>query len=259
VTQIRGFAELIYGLFICLLILTYTVYLREKTLRFYSNITKAANKELKRINELLTEMMPKHVFETLREQNTVTEKIKNATILYADIVGFTQWSSSKTPGQVVNMLSDLFTQFDMKCKEHQVYKVHTIGDCYVAMGYLEADNRDFKQECKNLIYFALDLVKIIQEVNLERGIELNMRIGVHTGDIIGGITGTSIVRYDIYGVDVLIANKMESSGQPGKVKVSQETFDVLSKNFNGGFKFVEDKVIEVAGKKIKTYFVELNN
>jgi phospholipid-translocating ATPase len=259
VTRISGFAEMIYGLFVCLLILTYSVYLREKTLRFYSNITKAANKELKRINELLTEMMPKHVFETLREQNTVTEKISNATILYADIVGFTQWSSSKTPGEVVNMLSDLFTQFDMKCKEHQVYKVHTIGDCYVAMGYLQSHNRNYQEECKNLIFFALDLVKIIQEVNLERGIELNMRIGVHTGDIIGGITGTSIVRYDIYGIDVLIANKMESSGIPGKVKISQKTFELLEYRFPGMFLFEEDKIVEVAGKQIRTYFVNLNN
>lgn len=255
VTQLHGFPERIYGLITFLVLLLYTVYLKEKTLRFYSNITKAANKELERINELLTEMMPKHVFELLREQNSVTENINNVTILYADIVGFTLWSSNKLPEEVVNMLSDLFTRFDMKCKEHNVYKVHTIGDCYVAMGYLQSNDRNVNEECNNLANFALDLVQVIQEVNQEKKIDLNMRIGVHTGNIIGGITGTSIVRYDIYGTDVLIANKMESSGTVGKVKISQATYNILSQHYHKNFTFEQDKIVNCCGKEIQTYFV----
>lgn len=255
VTQIEGFAERVYGLIAFLLVLLYSVYLREKTLRFYSNITKAANRELKKINELLTEMMPKHVFEKLREQDTVTENINDVTILYADIVGFTFWASKKSPGETVNMLSDLFTRFDMECKNKQVYKVHTIGDCYVAMGYLESSSRDIYEECKNIVEFALDLVQIIQEVNSEKKSDLNMRIGVHTGNIIGGITGTSIVRYDIYGIDVLIANKMESTGEKGKVQISQATYELLSEKFSEIFVFEPHKKQEFYGKHIESYFV----
>ena len=208
-------------------------------------------------------MMPKHVFEILKEQNSVTEKINNVSILYADIVGFTLWSSDKTPQQVVDMLSKLFTEFDRKCKKRKVYKVHTIGDCYVAMGYRDTGNRNPTEECLQMALFALDLVKIIRKVNDKEGIDprLDMRIGLHTGDIIGGITGTSIVRYDIYGIDVIIANKMESTGTAGRVKISQNTMKILMDNYPDRFLFkldTEKPPVDIDKQKIHSYYLETN-
>ena len=263
VIQFSGFSIQIIADTVCFIIILYTIHNRESGLRYYSVVTVAARKELKKTKELLEEMMPKHVFEILKEQNSVTERINNVSILYADIVGFTLWSSNKTPQQVVDMLSKLFTEFDRKCKKRKVYKVHTIGDCYVAMGYRDNGTRNTIKECLQMALFALDLVKIIRKVNDLEAIEpsLNMRIGLHTGDIIGGITGTSIVRYDIYGIDVIIANKMESTGSPGMVKISEDFMKILMENYDDRFIFkldTEKPPVEIDRRKIHSYYLEVN-
>jgi phospholipid-translocating ATPase len=160
-------------------------------------------------------MMPKHVYENIKAEKNVPDRLENNTMIYADIVGFTNWSSNKTPQQVVDMLSKLFERFDRLCEKYSVYKVHTIGDCYVIMshkGDRNSEKRDYKKECLAMVKVALAMVRIIREVNELHGIALDMRIGIHTGEVIAGITGTNIVRYDIYGPDQLIANKMESGG-----------------------------------------------
>lgn len=241
-----------------LITLIFTMYSREERLRSYYIIKSSAEKELAKTDELISKMMPKNVLEKLKEQNHVTEYINGVSILYADIAGFTQWSSNKLSNEVVGMLSNLFTEFDHKCTEFDVYKVHTIGDCYVALGYTGAKVRNEATECYNLARFALALVKSIEDVNTKNKISLGMRIGLHTGDIIGGIAGTNIVRYDIYGTDVLIANKMESSGKIGKVHISQSTKNLLETFYPSEFIFIEGEEVEapITGLKISTYFIE---
>jgi len=108
------------------------------------------------------------------------------------------------------MLSKLFTRFDKLCVKNDIYKVYTIGDCYVALGFIDASARDPGKEAIKVIKMAVSMIDLVKEVGKEVNFTgLNMRIGIHTGKFIGGIIGTDIVRYDIYGQDVLIANKME--------------------------------------------------
>ena len=206
----------------------FTLYSWEKYIRTQHNISYMTNKELDKTESLLTQMIPKHVYDHLKDENTVTDYFFQVTIIYADIVGFTPWSSGKEAREIVNMLSNLFTKFDKSSLKNKIYKVHTIGDCYVAMGYHGGVNRNPGQECVNMINFAYSMIKIIKKVQRVHK-ELNMRIGLHTGDVIGGIMGTSIVRYDIYGTDVLIANQMESNGIPGKIVISETTKSFLEK------------------------------
>jgi class 3 adenylate cyclase len=234
------------------------MYNREKKLRVFSRVKHAAEKELSNTEDLLSKMMPKNVLEKLKDQNNVTEFIPGVSILYADIAGFTQWSSNKLPEEVVEMLSNLFTEFDQKCVEYNVYKVHTIGDCYVALGYTGTKDRSISIECYNLAMFALQLVRTIKEVNERHGINLGMRIGIHTGDIIGGIAGTNIVRYDIYGADVLMSNKMESTGMLGKVHISEATMKILLKSYKEEFEFYITDTVEapITQEDTVTYFLE---
>ena len=111
------------------------------------------------------------------------------------------------------MLRKLFTKFDRECIKNECYKVCTIGDCYVAIGFNDAKKRNPIKEAINLVNFGLEMVKIIEKVrDLINYDDLNMRIGIHTGVVIGGIIGTEVVRYDIYGADNMIANDMESNG-----------------------------------------------
>jgi magnesium-transporting ATPase (P-type)/class 3 adenylate cyclase len=240
------------------IILLFSVYTRENKLRVFTTLKKAALKKIDKSEALLAEMMPKNAYENMRDYISVTESISQVTLLYADIVGFTAWSANKKPNEVVNMLSELFQEFDKKCKELEVYKVHTIGDCYVAMGYTGVRPRSENNECFRLANFALELVEIIKRKNKENNTELNMRIGMHTGNLIGGIAGTSIVRYDIYGVSVYIANKMESSGKAGCVKVSESTMEILHNHWPQAFTFNRDEDVyaKVSNSRIKTYYME---
>jgi len=167
------------------------------------------------------------------------------TIIYADISGFTSFCKTKEPIEVVGMLSKLFSIFDHLCVRHNVYKVHTIGDCYVILSFTDGDVRDPVTECFNCIEMALDMVKAIKKANRSKGISLNMRIGIHTGTVIAGITGTNIVRYDIYGADNDIANKMESQGCPGKINLSRVTKELIEKESQcrGRFEFEFNRVV----------------
>ena len=105
-------------------------------------------------------------------------------MMYADIKGFTEYSNRHTAQQVVVMLSKLFTSFDELCIKHKVYKVYTIGDCYVVMSFLDKERRkpeDYPNEAMNVMKMAQDMVHIIRETAREiKFNELNMRIGIHT-------------------------------------------------------------------------------
>jgi magnesium-transporting ATPase (P-type)/class 3 adenylate cyclase len=236
------------------------VYTVETNLRVYFNLREIAEKEIDKTDKLLTQMMPPHVLENMRQDRAITDKLSAVTLLYADIVGFTAWSSNKTPIQVVGMLSELFTRFDKMCVIHKVYKVHTIGDCYVVMGYTDGKNRDIGEECYNVVKMAQSMIKIINDINKENNSELNMRIGIHTGEIIAGITGTNIVRYDIYGPDVLISNKMESGGMAGRINVSDVTMAILEKKLPESFiyEFNKEIIAKVIGRTHKSYFIKDN-
>ncbi|OMJ87976.1 hypothetical protein SteCoe_10216 [Stentor coeruleus] len=238
--------------------LSFTVYTSERNLRINSTLKAAANKELDKTERLIKQMMPPHVVQNLKEQSSITDKIPQVTVLYADIVGFTAWSSTRTPEEIVTMLSELFTMFDKNCVNHKVYKVHTIGDCYVAMGYTGEVARDTVKECLNIIEFAQQTLQIIQNVNNENEINLNMRIGIHTGDVTAGVTGTNIVRYDIYGSDVMIANKIESCGIPGRILVSEATKNIVEGCKGSEFVFTPhvNFYVNSTKKKINTFLLD---
>lgn len=125
-----------------------------------------ANHEIDKHENLLSHLMPSHVLKAIKDGVLGTDLYRNVTILYADICGFTNWSSDKRPIEVVSMLSELFTTFDHLCVTNFVYKVHTIGDCYVILGQTEVgpdgENRNSVTECYNVVKMALDMIKSIR-------------------------------------------------------------------------------------------------
>ena len=109
------------------------------------------------------------------------EKVEEVTMLFADISGFTKYSSMVNASTVVNMLSQLFTEFDELCLSYQTYKLYTIGDCYVALGYIDANNRDPIEEANNIVCMAFEMIEKIARVRKKISFkELDMRIGIHT-------------------------------------------------------------------------------
>lgn len=111
----------------------------------------------------------------------MSDEFEDVTILYADIKGFTDYSASVEAKDVVTMLSALFTRFDKVCHKYSLYKVYTIGDCYVAISFVNASNRDPGREATNMVKMAMSMIEIIREVRKEiKFDELDMRIGIHT-------------------------------------------------------------------------------
>ena len=233
------------------------IYSHEKNDRTNHNLDLLAKKEIKENETLLVQLMPPRALEYLIKEQKFTDKLHKETLIFADIVGFTEWCSGKTPDEVVEMLSNLFTRFDKLCVEFDVYKVHTIGDCYVVMGDSWKLNRDYSLECVNSMKMAYKMIEVINEENMRNGTKLNMRIGVHTGEVIAGVIGTNIVRYDVWGPDVLIANKMESNGMKGRIKISEDTKELLQSRVRSGFIFEESEQVEVKSIGVikNTYYV----
>ncbi|CAD8053542.1 unnamed protein product [Paramecium primaurelia] len=214
-------------------------------------------------SQLLQYLLPKHILNKFLDDRIgnigICDKIDDLTILFADIAGFTEYSSKVKPEEVLVMLKNLFVEFDRKCCDLNVYKLYTIGDCYVAIGMIDYHNRNPHQEAKNIIDLAFEMINIIAQVRKQINFDgLNMRIGVHTGPVFGGVMGTDIVRYDIYGPDVLIANKMESNGVKGYVQVSQQTKKYLEEDYANLFKFELNVTLELKaiGRQIEGYLVK---
>ena len=237
------------------MILTYY----NQTINFLRN--QEESKALNEKEKMLFNLMPLHVVQNMKDDIPVADVLDNVTLLFADIVRYTDFGNCHQPVEVVHMLMELFKRFDNATKECSVYKVHTIGDCYVVMGFngkVSMNDRNYYEEAKNVCKMGECMIKIIREVRKKVNFEkLDMRIGIHTGPVIAGIIGSTVVRYDIFGSDVLIANKMESSGVPGRINISEDTKKLLeSKELP--YNLVLNKVVQIpsVGKEIKCYLID---
>ncbi|XP_070150500.1 adenylyl cyclase X E [Polyergus mexicanus] len=153
----------------------------------------------------------------------------NVSILYADVVNFSGLTVTLPIRKLVETLNDLFGSFDEASERHNVLRIKFLGDCYYCVSGVPTPNSQHAKSCVDL---GLDMIKIINEVRArvyrESGVDVNMRIGVHSGNIISGILGTNKWQYDVWSRDVMIANKMEQTGKPGKVHVTQQTLDLVN-------------------------------
>ena len=228
------------------LFIVYVLY-RDARLEKFFELKQNVTAEIEKTDSLLRNLVPMHILEHMKLEQAITDHLESATLLVADIVGFTSWSNDREPSEVIEMLSNLFSEFDQLCLVHNVYKVYTIGDCYIAMGYWDKDGRrDPGRECRNIVRMASDLKKVIDQVNDDYFTDLNMRIGIHTGEIIGAMVGTNIVRYDIYGRDVLIAFKMEANSKPGEINLSAVSRAWLEEVAPGEFEFEPNMTVDIA-------------
>ncbi|XP_075972755.1 adenylyl cyclase 13E [Anticarsia gemmatalis] len=169
----------------------------------------------------------------------------NVSILFADIVGFTRMSSNKGAEELVNILNDLFEKFDELCQNHGCEKISTLGDCYYCVSGCPEPRPDHATCC---VEMGLGMIDAIKEFDRVRGEGINMRVGVHTGTVLCGIVGTRRFKFDVWSNDVTFANKMESTGKPGRVHISEETSKFL------GGSYILEEGDDVFGHK--TYFIE---
>ncbi|SOV84328.1 guanylyl cyclase, putative [Plasmodium sp.] len=225
---------------------------------FYAN--ESAKKTENRATELLNDMLPKHVLEEFQQ-----DKLKLAythdrlTFLFADICGFTSWANGVDASEVLTLLQKLFAKFDNDSTKYGLYKLCTIGDAYVAISEpVTEDNKDYDpvDGTERVLEMAYSMIRIIKEIREKLYIpNLNMRIGLHYGSCVGGVIGSGRLRYDLWGIDVLTGNLMESNGIPGKINVSETLKNFLLQQFKNRFIFKPHTTIRVIYKDVKCFII----
>ncbi len=186
--------------------------------------------EKEKSEQLLLNILPLPIATRLkRQEGTIADHFAEATVLFADIVDFTQLSSELSPQALVVMLNEIFSTFDGLAEVHGLEKIKTIGDAYMVVGGLPEHRHDHAEAIANM---ALDMQQAIANFSQKYQRSFTMRIGINTGPVIAGVIGQKKFIYDLWGDTVNIASRMESTGIAGEIQVTQSTYEIL-KNYYG--------------------------
>ncbi|MBN2080331.1 MAG: adenylate/guanylate cyclase domain-containing protein [Spirochaetes bacterium] len=199
-------------------------------------------RERSRSDSLLLNILPKSIATRLKEgEKTIADLHHEVTVLFTDMVGFTKFTESLEPSKLVDILNEYFSVFDRLTDEYGIEKIKTIGDAYFAVAGLPEKNDKHAHLMAN---FALQLKEELKRLNDKLKIDLNIRIGMHTGQVIAGVIGLKKFTYDLWGDTVNVASRMESHGVIGEIQISKNTY-LLLKNY-----FIIEKrgTISIKGK-----------
>jgi class 3 adenylate cyclase len=200
--------------------------------------------ERKRADAVLYNALPLAIADELKTHHCVKAQSYPAmAILFADIVDFTQFASTKSPDEVLTILNELFSAMDTLIDTHQVEKIKTIGDAYMAVS---------KDNPAALARLALSMQDLVAQYNDKRGFQFSLRIGMHCGPTIAGVIGQKRFLYDVWSDAVNLASRMESSGEPGRIQTSEAIFQQLCPSFA----FEERGLVDIKGRGLlRTYFL----
>ncbi|XP_051535348.1 guanylate cyclase soluble subunit beta-2-like [Myxocyprinus asiaticus] len=219
------------------------------------HLSKHLEEEKQKTENLLYAMLPKHVANRLKEGKRVEAgEFKECTILFSDVVTFTNICSECEPIQIVSMLNSMYLKFDRLTTVHNVYKVETIGDAYMVVGGVPIPVSSHTERVAN---FALGMIIAAKEVtNPVTDGPIQIRVGLHSGPVLAGVVGEKMPRYCLFGDTVNTASRMESHGLPDKIHLSPSVYQALR---DKGYEIEERGEIEVKGKgRMQTYFLQRN-
>jgi len=214
--------------------------------------TKELEAEKNRSERLLLNILPKEIAKelTANPDSTIAKEYPNVTVLFTDIVGFTKISGEMTAEEVVTMLNKMFTMFDERAQREGIEKIKTIGDAYMAAAGLTLERAN--DGAAKMIRFARGLLQDVSAFNETSNIKLQIRLGINSGALVAGVIGKTKFIYDIWGDTVNVASRMESTGLPMKIHVT-ETTKIQTADL---FQYSENTDIDVKGKgMMKTYFL----
>lgn len=206
----------------------------------YKRVTR-----LERADRLLKDILPSNVVKQLVDGNNVQpQQLGEVSVLFSDIVGFTTLAAQMPTTDLISLLNDLFSAFDLLVMQHDVFKVETIGDSYMCVaGYDEKTRNDHAQR---MVRLGLAFIQAASTIRLPNGKPLQIRVGINTGHAYGGVVGAVRPRYCLFGDTVNVASRMESSGVPGHVHISESVFTLCKSRDVAGF-IAQDLAFEPLG------------
>ncbi|OQR91219.1 hypothetical protein THRCLA_09064 [Thraustotheca clavata] len=231
-------------------------YRREIGLRMDFLLKHTLNTEKRKCEELLANMLPSQQYaEALLLQGTIVDELEEVTLLYSDMVGFTALSSTLKPVESCLFLNKVYSAFDKHLDSFGVYKMDTVGDAFIVIGGLP-DYKSQKNHAIAITAFAVEMLREMETFRQAENVNLQMRIGIHSGKAVGGVVGIKKPRYLIWGSQTVIANAMESKSLPGHIQISAATHAKLADCDE--FKFIPRGSIAIDdSQSIETYFLNM--
>jgi len=206
------------------------------------------------LNDLLPTVISSQLVDTVGKKPLIAHELKNVSVMFSDIVGFTEYSANVSASEVVKLLNILFTTFDELTTVHHVLKVETIGDAYLVASGVFGGREDHAILLANM---AIDMDFVLREFQLKDDRQLKMRRGLHSGGVIAGVVGVKVPRYHLFGNTVTIASLMEKTGSPDRVHVSEQFHDQVQQHDFDCFVFEPAAAVDLGnGTVIKTFFLD---
>jgi len=237
------------GIALLIGILTYLLYRNNK---YIKKTSKIIQKEKDKSDKLLLNILPAQTAQELKENGKVAAKrYDSVSVLFADFVGFTKYAESLAPENLVQTIDHYFTKFDEIMKDFEIEKIKTIGDAYMCASGLPTHTEDHTLRLINAAIAMKDYVKTETKKSPDQR-ALNIRIGINSGPVVAGVVGSSKFAYDIWGDTVNTASRLESYSVPGKINISETTYQLIKEHFE----CTEREPLEVKSKGfINMYFV----
>lgn len=212
---------------------------------------EALRSEQEQSERLLLNILPKPIAQRLKQsESTIADSFEEVTVLFADIVGFTELATYFSATQVVDLLNQIFSAFDEISERYGLEKIKTIGDAYMVVGGLPMPQPNHAEAIAKM---ALDMQEIVAQFNIENNLSLSIRMGINIGPVVAGVIGIKKFSYDLWGDTVNMASRMESHGVANRIQVTEITY----KRLKDRYLFEERGVIQVKGKgRMTTYFLK---
>ena len=197
-------------------------------------LSQRVNLEKENVELLLSRVLPDEIAKELQDNERVEPKyIDECSILFTDFVGFTKLTETLSPKTLIDLLHQVFCQFDKICKKYEIEKIKTIGDSYMCVSGI---TKNKKEHTQRICLAACEMLEYLSKANAQRSkLKMptwEMRLGIHTGPIICGVVGEDKFTFDVWGDSVNTASLMEQNGTPGKVNVSESAYFRVNKQFN---------------------------
>jgi adenylate cyclase len=187
------------------------------------------HQEQEKSEALLLNVLPEEIAARLKAgSRTIADQFDAVSVLFADLVGFTPLSTQLSPTQMVDLLNDIFMQFDALADKYNVEKIRTIGDAYMVASGVPCPRPDHAQA---LARMALDMCDYVASHPVYEGHPIDFRIGINSGPAVAGVIGRKKFQYDLWGDTVNTASRMESHGTGGRIQISRDTYNLLKDEF----------------------------